>query len=99
MSLISKQPVEAYFFDSFLRNAINGETKYEDIVRPIILQASEFANKRITLMKLERKWFHFVLYLSKIPATKKVSESNLMLPEIRKFIIENWENYCHEVER
>lgn len=99
MSLIGKQPVEAYFFDSFLRNAINGESKYEDIFRPIILEACEFANKRISLMKLSRKYFRFIMYLSKIKCVKKCSAYDLKLSEIREYIISDWENYCTEVER
>jgi len=39
----NQQDVELDFFTSFLNHAIDGETAYIDIVRPIILDAASLA--------------------------------------------------------
>lgn len=97
MSLISKQNSEAYFFDSFLKRAIDGDERYLEIVKPIILEAARFARKQIDVFKLDRKAFSTKLYLSKIKAIKKVTPDNLMLPEIRKYILDHWEDYSDSI--
>ncbi len=99
MSLTGKQYTEAYFFDSFLKRAIDGEEKYLAIVEPTILEAGEFARKQISLMKLNRKYFSYVIYLSKIKFMKKVTKDNLMLADIRKYITADWDNFCHQTDR
>lgn len=98
MSLTGKQYTEAYFFDSFLKRAIDGEEKYLEIVKPIILESSEFANNKISLMKLNRKYLSFTIYLSKIKIVKKVTESNLLLSEIKSHINSDWENFCQQTD-
>ena len=96
MSLTGKQYTEAYFFDSFLKRAINGEEKYLEIIKPIILEAADFARKQISVMKLSRKYVSYVIYLSQIKFMKKVTEGNLMLPEIKSYINSDWQNFCEQ---
>lgn len=98
MSLTGKQYTEAYFFDSFLKRAIDGEEKYLEIIKPIILEAIECANKRISVMKMNRHYLGFKIYLSQIKFLKKASESNLMLPEIKSYINADWQNFCEQTD-
>lgn len=98
MSLTGKQYTEAYFFDSFLKRAIDGEEKYLEIIKPIILEAVQIANKRVSVMKTDRKYLRFKIYLSQIRFMKEVNENNLMLSKIKSYINADWENFCQQTD-
>lgn len=86
MSLMAKQNTEPIFFQSFIKRAEKGEQAYIDIVKPIILDASEWANKRKTVIQLDRKALTVKLWLIRWPMIKKVTDDNLYLPELLSFI-------------
>lgn len=82
--LASKRDTEKLFFESFLERAIKGEQAYLDIVKPIVLEASKLAKGEISVMKVQRAYFRTVLQLKACDGIKKVTEDNLMLPEMLK---------------
>ena len=90
MTLCSKPNPEPYFFKSFLEKALNGEEAYIEIVKPILLEASDYKNKKITLYEINREYFKWKLYLQRFKLIGALSEFNLCLKELLEFIEEDW---------
>lgn len=52
------------FFATFLQNAIDGDSKYRELVNPIILDAQKLATKELDYFKVNRNSFDIIVFLA-----------------------------------
>jgi hypothetical protein len=89
MSLFSKRTPEEnelLWIETFLKYAINGDELYVDIIKPILLESANYANKKITVCEINRAYLHTVLALRDFKCIKKVTPDDLKLKDVYEFI-------------
>lgn len=93
MCIIRRENTDIDFMQLFLKNAISGDKRYIDIVEPILLDVSDYLNKRKTICELKRPNLRMKLFLIKCKSFKKITKKNLRLNDVLTFIDKKQNDY------
>lgn len=91
--LAAKQNTELLFFIEFMKRANRSDIRYIEIVEPILLDVSDFLNKRKTIYQLDRHSLEIKIILIECKFCKWITKDNLQLNEVSKFLNELPDKY------